>query len=665
MIKFRGTDFNSDNSTNAHQILIARHYLNAVPQEISELTKVRTAYLNAYLLSNFGIIVDKPQLLTDTHVKEIADLYKLTVPASFYSNPQDMKYFTKAELLIEQLVSYFLVETGTGIYLRPEIFEKDLPEYKTGDEIKLREFKIIFADEAEVILTDLAKAYSEYKRPWSLDETIEFIWLFDHGYYKDFDILCGDNAIAMLERDINFARFLFKKDLVKISITRCGENSKLVLDSTTKDLIRGALPLVKDCPMTKKQAKYFNTLINKVGAQGKVKLADNSKSPYARAQAALDKGDVLGAAKIYASNGSLLERNLKMLVSRADPQTALDILGLLPSKNPLVLFQTMSTLMSDDGNARTFTFTKNKLVKKHIETEYETTWRKSKLNEATRKLIHDACFTKIEEGYRALPSLGKVYIAPEFFKVGVPVNTSATGKGIDVLPVSSRLPLTTDKVRTFVHWKDAFDIDASLIFVDQEDKLSYMYFGNYYQKPFGNDVLFSGDCRDRKGTEYYDINLEGLKARGIKYVIQTFHGFCSSLNSGEIFCGYQNKENFNTKAWDPKNIELKIHVKGDTRAFMAFALDLTTNEVVILNQLIEDEFNVVRGSNFSAIAKLLNPAQLELNAGLIANYRGEAVENPEEADVVFASSYTPTEAQKVIRPFDIEKIVAIANGQNL
>lgn len=648
------------NKTNIEQILIKRHYLLAAPIAVEDKAKV--AYYNAYLLANFGIIVDKPQLLSGISVKEIADLYKLDVPASFYANPQHMGYFTKAELFIEQLVSYFLVETGTGIYSRPEIFEKDLPEYKQGDEIKLREFKILTAEEADVVLADIAKAYCAYTRPWALDEQEEFVYLYDHGFYKDFDVLCGDNAMFMLERNPAFARFLFKKDLVKLSISRCGEKSKLELDTHTKELIRATLPLVKDCPMSKKQAKYFNTLISKVGAQGKVKEATNASSPYARAQAKLNAGDVLGAAKIYAANGSLLERNLKMLISRADPQTALDILGLLPNKNPLVLFQIMSTLMADTGNARTFTFTKNRLVKKHIETEYETTWRKSKLNEATRKLIHDSCFTKIEEGYHAFDSLGKVYIADEFYKLGVPVNTSATGKGIDVLPVSSRIPFTTNKVRTFVHWEKAFDIDSSLIFVDNEDKLSYMYFGNYAGKPFGSSVYFSGDCRNSQGTEYYDIKLDELRARGFKYVIQTFHGFCSDLNHGEIYCGYQNKEDFFTKAWDPKNIELKIHVKGDTRAFMAFAFDLTTNEVVILNQLLDEESRVVNAHAFAPIAKLLDPAQLELNAGLIASYRGEVVSTPEEADVVFSSTYAPAEGQKVVRPFDVEKIVALANG---
>ena len=658
-------------NVNVQQILIARHYLLAAPIAVEDA--VKTAYYNAYLFANFGIVVDKPKLLSELHVQEIAELYKLNVPASFYKNPQDTKYYTRGELFVNQVISYFLAygEENSAIDLFGA--DKKLPEYPEGDEIKVREFKILSAEEADVVLTDIAKAYSDYKRPWSLDETNEFVWLYDHGYYKDFDILCGDNAVTMLERDANFARFLFKKDLVKISVSRCGEKSKLVLDSETKDLIRKAIPLVKDCPMTKKQAKYFNTLVNKVGANGKVKLADNSRSPYARAQAALDKGDVLGAARIYAANGSLFERNIKYLMSRANPAEALEIIKMIPAKNPIALYQFVTTLMEDTGKNRTFTFTKNKLVKKHVETEYEAKWRKSKLNEGTRKMVHDATFAQIEAGYRAQPSLGRVYVSPDFFKVGVPVNTSASGKGIDVLPAGSRIPVRGDKIRTFVHWEHAFDIDSSLVIIDEKGNVDLMGFFNYYNKAYSNDLLFSGDVTSPTGTEYYDMDLNGLRRHGVRYIIQTFHGYCSNLNSGEIYCGYQDKKNLNTKAWDPKNIELKIHVKGDTRAFMSFGIDLETNEVVIFNMLLDSESRVVSGDQKDAVMKYLSASCLELNMGLVAQYRAsEVVETPEEADVVFDANYssavdpeTGKATQKVIRPYDVETLVALASGAEL
>ena len=656
---------------NAQTILIARHYLLAVPQEVDPEEKVRTAYLNAYLFSNFGIVVDRPNLLTETHVEEISDLFKLNVPASFYRNPQDTKYYTSDELFVNQVLAYFLAygEENSSI----DVFDKELPEYPEGKEIKLREFKILFSDEADKVLVNIAKSYADYKRPWSLDEENEFVYLYEQGYYKDFDILCADNAINMLNKDANFARFLYKKDLVKISVAACGEKANLVLDKETANLIRKAIPLVKDCPMSKKQAKYFNTLINKVGAQGKVKPATNERSPYAKAQALLNKGDVLGAAKVYAANGSLFERNIKMLISRANPAEALEIINMIPSKNPIALYQLVTSLMEDNGGNRTFTFTKNRLVKKHVETEYEAKWRKSRLNEGTRKMIHDAVFAQIEAGYRAQPSLGKVYVSPEFFKVGVPVNTSASGKGIDVLPAGSRIPVRGNKIRTFVHWEHAFDIDSSLVIIDEKGKTDLMYFARCHNKAYADDLLFSNDVTSPTGTEYYDMDLDGLRRHGVRYIIQTFHGFCSNLNSGEIYCGYQDKKNLNTKAWDPKNIELKIHVKGDTRAFMSFGVDLETDEVVIFNMLLDSEDRIVSGALKDTVMKYLSSNYLELNMGLVATYRAsEVVATPEEADVVFDAAYnsavdpeTGKATQKVVRPYEVERLVGLASGAEL
>jgi hypothetical protein len=86
----------------------------------------------------------------------------------------------------------------------------------------------------------------------------------------------------------------------------------------------------------------------------------------------------------------------------------------------------------------------------------------------------------------------------------------------------------------------------------------------------------------------------------------------------------------------------------------------------------DDDSRVVSAKDFEAIKAFLDPAKLELNMGLIASWRAtEVVETPEEADVIFADDYTTPvnfrdengepKSQTVIRSFDIEKLVALAN----
>ena len=643
--------------TSINKMLISRRYLMLDDSGMLGGRKDQ-AWANAYLFANFGIMVDRPDLLTMKMIKDISDEYRLNVPKSYFANPQDTKYYTGAELWLEQVVSYFLAYGADESHVR--LFEKDLPEYMVGLDMKIREFSILDWEGANKVLTDICKDLAGYKRPWSLDEAAEFTELYREGFYKDdFEVACGDNAVFMLAVDPSFARFLYKKDLVKLSVSRVGEQKKLIFDVKTLGLIVEAIKYVKDCPMSKKQAKYFNKLRQITGAD--VKKADNKQSPNRIAIEKAKAGDIVGAAEVYAKSGSLLERNLKFLLSRANPVEAVKIIDMLSDKNPIVLYQLMSTVMADTEEARTFTFYAKNRIKKHAETDYEARWRKSRLNDATKKLVHDVCFEKIAGHYRNVESLGKVYIADNFYKVALPVNTSASGKGIDVPPTGTRLLITAPNIRTFVHWEKAFDIDSSVVAYGADGNvITTMNFCNYSSKYFGNDLLFSGDVTSENGTEYFDLKLEGLKKRGVSKVLFTFHGYRDTLNVGNIYCGYQQKTDLMTKAWDPKNIELKMHVKGEKRAYMGFIVDIDANEIVVLNLMTDDDSRVVRGTEGELVSSYFDSSKLELNMGLVAEWRGVKVETPEEADVVFADDYKPAEGQTVVRSFDIEKLATLA-----
>ena len=358
--------FDTNVSSRLRDILTLRHFLVSTSEQ--EAVSEKTKFYNAYLLANFGIVVDKPYLLTNDMVQDISKVLKLEVPKSFYANPQDTRYFTKEELLIEQIVSYFAYATDLG---RIELFKKDLPEYFVGDEIKLRTFQILTEDEAQIQLESIMKSYCSYTRPFSIDELEEFTALYYGGYLKeDAEIKCKDNIFTLLESDISFARFLDKKDIVKLSIQKFGDNAsfKNYKKTSAKSYVNEELaklaryiPYVKHCPMSKKQAKYFNKIVSLCGLS--VPKATNAQSPDRRALKMLEEGNVVAAADIYASSGSMLERRIKMLLSRANPREAIEILDKLPAKNPLVLYQTISNIAADNGESRTFTFYHNNKVK--------------------------------------------------------------------------------------------------------------------------------------------------------------------------------------------------------------------------------------------------------------------------------------------------------------
>ena len=85
--------FDTNVSSRLRDILTLRHFLVSTSEQ--EAVNEKTKFYNAYLLANFGIVVDKPYLLTSDMVQDISKILKLEVPKSFYANPQDTKYFTK------------------------------------------------------------------------------------------------------------------------------------------------------------------------------------------------------------------------------------------------------------------------------------------------------------------------------------------------------------------------------------------------------------------------------------------------------------------------------------------------------------------------------------------------------------------------------------------
>lgn len=650
-----------------NKILVKRGYLLNTEENSSN-----SIYYAVKLLNEFGVEVDRPKFLTQLNVETISSFYGKNIPKGFYANPQDTKYFTCDELLLEQLVSYYNIEYIEGVnsknekaFDRIELFKKVLPNYKEGDEVVLRKYKIIDKEEAEQVLKEITQDYCKYTRPWSEDELVEVKWLVLNQYYDGEYICCKDNAIALfLEyKNATFAKMLDKKDVVKLSVQIKGEQQELVYNEGEKMLLEVAIKNAYDCPLSKKQAKYFNTMAKKLGV--KLNKESNLNSPYRLAKVALKYENVLKAANIFAENGSLLERNLVWLLSRAKERDLESIINLVKVNNPIVLYQLLQGITNDDyEQPRVFGFYNNKRLKHHKETEYEFKYRKSKLSLSVKNALVCILHDKIEQSYREMPKLGKLYIDKEFLNIALPTNTSATGSGLDILPVGSRIKITEDYIRTFCYWNNAYDIDASAVMLRDisipSSTADMFYWGNYHTKGFGDSALCSGDNRGKNGAEYQDFKISELLEKGYKYVIYTLNGYASDLNAGEIYCGYQNKKDLNTQAWSSKNIVIKIHVKGNSRAYMGFAIDLENKEMIILNQILDSSTRIVSPVTVDSIKEYLSQSYLStFNMYTLLSYRGELVDNKEEADYVFDRDYIGNENQIVIKPFEIEKLVSL------
>ena len=636
-------------------VLVKRGYLLAQPKVETEQW---AAFYAAKLLNTFGIMVDKPKQVTKEHVRLISDFYGVNIPKSFYSNPQDLRYFTTTELLLEQIVSYINIEWVDGVFSedpstfdRIELFRKALPNYKEGEEVVFRNYKIITPAESIEVLKQIAEDLSLYTRKWSETESEEFQMLFANGYVdKHLVLKSKDNAIEMFNLTYlgQFAKSLDQKDVVKLSVSMVGEQKELSFTSEQARILRVAIRNCYPTALSKKQAKFFSQLTNKVDKRIKV---DNSRSPYKKAKALIDAGRVVDAAQVFARNGSLLERNLVWLLSRAKISDIQTIIDMVEVKNPIVGVQLLQTLTRDSQGPRTFKFYNNRLVKNHVETPTEVRNRKSVLSKGIKEEVTVGIYRKIDEYYMNLPKLGKVFVSDEFNDIPLPFNTSASGSGLDVMPVGARMNLAESKIRAFVYWKGIYDVDSSMTFIHKSGRLDELGFWNYAAKLFGSDALHSGDNRSSNGAEYIDLDLDGLVQRGYEFAVFGINAYQGDFTHGETFSGFQFKKDLNTKAWQPNNIQMKVQTSGKSRAFFTFGVDLVNKQVVVLNQMSASGSRVLSQTDVEGIKQLLDKSFVDVfNVARIARLRAEeVVTDPALADVVFDRHYfAPNLTEKVM-----------------
>ena len=659
-----------------NKILLDKHLILSNDYQINE-DKKQNAYYNAFLLINFGIEILNPEYVDEQVMVLIDELFHLNVPAPFYKSPQDTQYYDSDELLIEQVVSY-ICGYGTSLK-RVELFKEAVPErYVVGDELKLRQYRIINQKEADEVLKQEAIHLALYKRPFSIEEEEMFLYLFDNGYLDDKqEICCRDNIFPLLSRDIEFARRLDKKDLVKYSRDLLGDVSTDLegryqkYKESEKGIaeLEAAIDYVRDCPLSKKQAKFYNKIVKL--AKGKKGKEDNSDSPYVVFNKLMKNGEVVEAAKYLASlSGSLLERNIKYIISRCEYDSEVrEVTDLLDNDNPVLLFQIFSTLMDDvKGAPRTFRFVKSRVMTTHIENAVETKLRRSTLTDSQKKTFKHAVLAKLFSHYKSLASIGKVYISEEFRNIALPVNTSTSGRGLDVLPQGSRIKFQGDYLRIFCHWDGVRDIDASLVFLKEgqlKNAVTTLHkqtlnWRTYYSHPFQGDALCSGDDTSTCGSEFQDINIKGILKMKYRYAFACINGYGALFNQGSIIQGLQVKDRIDTEPWDPKNIEFQMNIVGDCRSFTGFAVDLAKKEIIIVNAL-SDCGPIVAPEQINIARRYVLPYYLDFNMFDVLTILGDRVEDPKEADIVFDRDYQPLENQKVVRPYDVAALASYVN----
>ena len=631
----------------------------------------------AYCLNNFAVILTGKVYNINKDVYDVIDKFfgGSENREGFYKHPLETTELSSEKLELEQIASYFMFENGLSDGKRIELFITNFSQYYKGTESKPRIFKVIDEAEAKTFLESLLNNYLSYTRKWGMEEKEDVLAILDYlPDFKIYEVSCKDNIISLIVETDNYqlAEFLDYKDIVKWSLSTIGERNKhfrsVARENKEFMKINNALNYAKPCRLTKKQAKYFNKICHFFNKD--LRVIHNS--PYVEAKRVLKSGNAVKAAKILANNGSLLERNIVWLLSRAKNKSEKEeILNMLSDKNPIVLYQLLSQIKPEQGDARTFVFFNNNAAKSHVETEYETKWRKSVLDEETHYLLVSYCREKISAHY-SKAKIGKVYVSDIFKKVALPTNTSASSSGLDVYPSGTRLPITHNFIRTFVYWNNIPDIDSAALFFKEDSsypkELSWRtYSSEECKETFGTAALSSADDRSMNGVEYQDFNISELRSKGFKKCVFIFYSYDErnfNKEGASVNCGFQFLNEQETNPWNPKNNEVNISVRGKGAVFVGFLIDLEAMELVVINSALNSYNTVFTLNDLNVARKYENATKYLSMHDIITSLATDIVDDPKEADYIFDEKYPIDKVlpnQKLVRPTDISTLVSLIN----
>lgn len=279
-----------------------------------------------------------------------------------------------------------------------------------------------------------------------------------------------------------------------------------------------------------------------------------------------------------------------------------------------------------------------------------------------------ACVESIDQALRThdmkRPSLvGKsVWIDPRCFSVIAPYWQRSASDGLHILPRGSRIPIgDTRLLRFFVYWKGEVDLDLSVVQESHDGSLTDVAF--YRLQARG--IKHSGDIQSAPNgaSEFVDVEVDIVRQNIRRLYVQVYRyrGRSSSSEffggTEECFVGYMSVSDTLARVYDPKTVENVLRLKSKATYATPMALDLETNEVVILDQfggagLAHQALR--KGAGVKEVVDMVlrshtyRPVAGSLAATSLRNRGANLVSTPESADIVVSVGILNTASQQTV-----------------
>lgn len=263
------------------------------------------------------------------------------------------------------------------------------------------------------------------------------------------------------------------------------------------------------------------------------------------------------------------------------------------------------------------------------------------------KLLEGLDKTLVERFATGEP-LGNVYIEEALLDCPIPTQQRSANTGSFSVARGTRMPIAEDKntLRFFVYWKGRdIDLSAAALGDDFTHKSELTY---YNLRTDGGH--HSGDIVNapRGASEFIDIDIDKMLARGIRYIAMDVRVYCGPTFAEHEKCyvGWMTRSHPNSnEIYDPATVEYKMDLTSESKAATPVIFDLQERKA-IWTDLNTSANRGWSGNNVAnnranlrdvieAIASNDNKASLYHLFGAHAEARGTLVDNAEDADIVF------------------------------
>lgn len=183
-----------------------------------------------------------------------------------------------------------------------------------------------------------------------------------------------------------------------------------------------------------------------------------------------------------------------------------------------------------------------------------------------------------------------VFIDPALKDILVPFTQRSATKSMNTVERGSKVKIldNTKTLRMFVYWKEneksgRLDVDLSVVGYDKnwnfKDHLAFTRLNGSKI-----DGVHSGDIQSAPNgaSEFIDVNLEKTKKNGVRYLAMNINSFRGpSFAHFECFAGVMERQSPKSgEIYEPKTVQNKFDVTGDSKATFPLIFDLETNEMI-------------------------------------------------------------------------------------